>query len=170
MHEMIEPSAIAILRTTPAALRALFDHAPTDAVSEARDDGWSAKDALAHLLDVELGVIPARIHRIMDEERPFIRSIDASARLIEGGYRERSVASLLDELTAHREGNVGWLRTLTAGQLARAGDHDKAGEITASDIAHQWAYHDLMHLKQIASILQAGFVGRMGNTRKFYDV
>ena len=52
----------------------------------------------------------------------------------------------------------------------RGGQAHEAGEITAEDIAHQWAYHDLMHIKQNASILQAGLIGRMGNTRKFYDV
>ena len=166
----IDSTALATLASTPLVVRALFNGVDDAVANEARDDGWSAKDVLAHLLDVEMGVISTRIRRILDEGRPFIRSIDAPARLAEGGYATRSVESLLSELTAAREQHVAWLRTLTGEQLARAGDHDEAGEITASDIAHQWAYHDLMHLKQIASILQVGFAARMGNTRKFYDV
>jgi hypothetical protein len=170
MSEMIDSTAMSVLASGPRVLTALFAGVTDDAASDARDDGWSAKDALAHVLDVEQGVISTRIRRILDEQRPFIRSIDAPARLIEGGYAARSVSSLLDELAAARERHVAWLQTLTADQLARAGDHDEAGEITASDIAHQWAYHDLMHIKQVASMLQAGLVGHMGNTRKFYDV
>jgi hypothetical protein len=50
----------------------------------------------------------------------------------------------------------------------RRGEHDTAGEISALDIVHQWAYHDLMHLKQIESMLQAGLIERMGNTQLFY--
>ena len=170
MNNGIDATALAVLASTPGVVRGLFDGVGEDVACEARDEGWSAKDALAHMLDVEVGVISVRIRRMLDEDRPFIRSIDAPARLIEGGYAARSVASLLEELTAARGRHVGWLRTLTAEQLARAGEHDEAGEITAGDVAHQWAYHDLMHLKQIASMLQAGFVERMGNTRKFYDV
>lgn len=166
----IDASALVILEETPEALRRLVKRVPDEVVIEPRDDGWSARDALGHVLDVEEGVIPVRIRRIIEEDRPFIRSIDAPARLEAGGYRNRTVSSLLDELTKRRTTNVDWLRSLTQAQLARAGDHDEAGEITAGDIAHQWAYHDLMHLKQIASIFQEGLVGRMGNTRKFYDV
>ena len=170
MNETIDTTAVGVLAATPTVLRGLFAGIPAAVAADPCDDGWSAKDALAHMLDVELGVISTRIRRILDEERPFIRSIDAPARLVEGGYADRSVESLLSEFAAAREQHVAWLCTLTPGQLARAGVHDAAGDITASDIAHQWAYHDLMHLKQIASILQSGFVERMGNTRKFYDV
>jgi hypothetical protein len=122
------------------------------------------------MVDTEAGVLADRVRRIVEEDRPFIRSIDAPARLVAGGYRERSVASLLDEFESLRREHVEWLSALTDDELARAGDHDEAGEITASDVAHQWAYHDLMHLKQIASMLQEALVEHMGNTRKFYDV
>jgi hypothetical protein len=166
----IDNTALMILEHAPSALRGLLEHVPEATATDPRDDGWSARDALGHLLDVEEGVIPVRIRRIVEEDRPFIRSIDAPARLEAGGYRTRIVASLLDELAVRRRANVEWLRGLDEAQLGRSGDHDEAGEISAGDIAHQWAYHDLMHLKQIASILQEGLVGLMGNTRKFYDV
>jgi len=166
----LDPVALAILRSTPDVLRAFFAALPEPDALHAVDDGWSARDALAHLVDTEAGVLAERVRRIVDEDRPFIRSIDAPARLIEGGYRDRSVASLLDELASLRRRHVEWLATLPDADLARAGDHDEAGEISASDVAHQWAYHDLMHLKQIASMLQGALLTHMGNTRKFYDV
>jgi hypothetical protein len=58
---------------------------------------------------------------------------------------------------------------LTPTELRRIGEHDQAGQISIEEIIHQWAYHDLMHLKQIASMLQAPLVEGMGNTRRFYD-
>lgn len=166
----IDSAALAVLRATPSTLRALFAGVPEATTVEVMDEGWSARDALAHLVDTEDGVLAERVRRMIDEERPFIRSIDAPGRLREGRYHARSVASLLDELDARRAAHVAWLERLTAEQLARSGDHDEAGEITASDVAHQWAYHDLMHLKQIASMLQEGLLPGMGNTRRFYDV
>lgn len=166
----ISHTASAILRSTPDALRAVFASIPESVALDAVDEGWSPRDALAHMVDTEKGVLAERVRRMVEEDRPFIRSIDAPARLIEGRYTERTVASLLDELESLRREHVVWLRGLTDAQLARHGDHDEAGVITASDVAHQWAYHDLMHLKQIASMLQAGLVQHMGNTRRFYDV
>jgi hypothetical protein len=166
----IDAKAMSVLETTPLVLRALFATMPKEAALLAVDDGWSPRDALGHMVDTEKGVLRVRVQRMVDEDRPFIRSIDAPARLDEGGYRERSVGSLLDELYGLRERNVAWLCELSSEDLARAGEHDEAGEITGSDVAHQWAYHDLMHLKQIASMIQATLVDFMGNTRKFYDV
>ncbi|HEY8172536.1 MAG TPA: hypothetical protein VIH21_05565, partial [Dehalococcoidia bacterium] len=69
-----------------------------------------------------------------------------------------------------RSAHVAVVRSLTAADLVRAGEHDVAGTITPSDIIHQWAYHDLMHVRQIAEMLQAALVPGMGNTRRFYDV
>ncbi len=63
-----------------------------------------------------------------------------------------------------------WLLGLSPEQLARAGEHDQAGEITVAGIVHEWAYHDLMHAQQITRMLQAPLVESMGNTRRFYDV
>lgn len=166
----IDETALGVLDATPQLLRTLFAGVAAEAAEEQLDNEWSAKDTLAHLFDVEDGVIPLRIRRMIEEDRPFIASIDAPRRLFDGGYAALSVEELLDVFAKLRARQLAWLRTLTPDQLARAGDHDAAGEITASQIAHQWAYHDLMHLRQIASALQAAIIPHMGNTRKFYDV
>jgi hypothetical protein len=143
---------------------------PGPALTAPLDDGWSVRDALAHILDVEEVIATDRIARIVAEDQPFIRSIDPLARMEQRGLRSRTVASLLDELVARRPTDVATLTALTALQLARPGIHDEAGEISVNDLIHQWAYHDLMHTKQIASMLQSPLVGSMGNTRKFYDL
>ena len=166
----VDAVALSILESTPRVLRAFFASMPVEATLREVDEGWSARDALAHMVDTEQGVLAERVRRMIDEDRPFIQSIDASARLDEGGYRHRTVGSLLDELYGLREGHVGWLRGLGERALSRTGDHDQAGEISAYDVVHQWAYHDLMHLKQISSMLQESLVAHMGNTRKFYDI
>jgi hypothetical protein len=166
----IEPTAVAVLRATPGLLRDLLARVPPMAATLTTDGDWSARDTLAHLVDTEAGVLGERVRRIVGEQRPSIRSIDAPARLVAGGYAARSVASLLEEFSVLRARHLPWLGRLDDAELSRVGDHDEAGEITASDVIHQWAYHDLMHLKQVASALQASLIGRMGNTRKFYDV
>lgn len=159
-----------IFKATPVVLRAIVEAATPEALAEPRDEGWSARDVLAHFTDIERDVLPVRIRRILEEERAFIRSIDAPARIREPHLAGRDSRSLLDEFAELRATHVPWLLGLTDADMRRTGDHDEAGEIAVRDLVHQWAYHDLMHVKQIMSMLQAGLVEHMGNTRKFYDV
>jgi hypothetical protein len=80
------------------------------------------------------------------------------------------VDDLLEELSRQRAAHAPWLAGLSADQLNRGGEHDEIGEIFVVDVAHQWAAHDLSHLRQIAHMLQTHLAPLMGNTRAFYDV
>jgi hypothetical protein len=163
----VDETVFAIVGATPVSLRAFFAGLPPEVRTAAVDDGWSPLHVLAHLLDTE-DVIVDRMRRIVEEERPFIASIDAPARLAQSGYLNRDVEALLSEFAARRAAGIAWLRAMSPAQLARLGDHDEAGVISASDHAHQWAFHDLMHLKQAATMVQTRLEQGMGNTRRFY--
>jgi hypothetical protein len=167
VQRQIDPTVFAVAGATPVVLRAFYAGLPAAILHDPIDDGWSPLHVLAHLLDTE-DVIVGRMRRIVEEERPFIRSIDATARLLESGYLQRDVESLLRDFAARRAEGLAWLRAMTPAQLARLGDHDEAGQISAADHAHQWAFHDLMHLKQAATMLQTRLERGMGNTRRFY--
>ena len=164
---VIDPTVFAIVTATPALLRALFAQLPSDARDAELDDGWSVRHCLAHVLDTE-DVIVGRMKRLVAEDRPYVRSIDAAARVRDGGYLARHWQSLLNEFETRRAEGIAWLRALPPQQVSRAGEHDEAGEISVADIAHQWAYHDLMHLKQAESIIQQRLEAGMGRTRLFY--
>jgi hypothetical protein len=167
---MIDRRALRILESTPVTLSALLAGHDYDALTTPADEGWSLHHVIAHIVDVDQVIYTDRIHRILTEDRPFIRSIDPLERLTERALLDRDIGKLIDDLAARRPDEIAALRTLNAQQLGRTGDHDEAGEITVSDLIHQWAYHDLMHLKQAGGILQAPLVVRMGNTRRFYDL
>jgi hypothetical protein len=168
----LDASVYHVLTATPALVRDLLAGAPTALVATPVDDGWSARHVLAHLLDVEdvFTGPEGRIRRIVHEERPFIRSIDPTARMAERRLLDRSVADLLQNFERRRIEGLRYVQTLDARQLARLGDHDEAGEISGANLAWQWAYHDLMHIGQLCAILQHPLLEGMGNTRKFYDV
>lgn len=164
----IAPLALDIIARTPAVLRALL--AGLDDITLRRKDpeGWSVNDIVAHLHDVEGIAFTERIGRMLAEDTPAIASIDPSGRLVAGNYAARELDQLLAELATMRTEHVGWLQSLSPEQLARQGEHDRAGAITPADIAHQWAFHDLAHIRQIMEMLQAELVAGMGNTRAFY--
>lgn len=166
----IDPSALALIAGTPAVLRALLAGLPTHIVEAPNDEGWSLKDIVAHLHDVEGVAFVERISRMLHEERPFIASIDPPARLVAGGYASRLLDDLLDDLERQRAEHVAWLASLTAEELRRVGEHDTVGEIRVVDIVHQWAAHDMAHLRQIALMIQQYLAPMMGATRGFYDV
>jgi hypothetical protein len=164
----IDPTALTIIRGTPAVLRALLADLDAELLHRPNPEGWSIKDVVAHLHDAEGIAFTERIGRILDEDAPAIASIDPPARLRDGGYAERSLEDLLAELATMRAAHADWIASLASDALARPGHHDRAGVITPADIAHQWAYHDLTHLRQIMEMIQASLAHGMGNTRAFY--
>jgi hypothetical protein len=166
----VDPSALELIERTPRVLRALLAGLPGGLLQQPNAEGWSLKDIVAHLVDVEDIAFVERISRMLAEERPFISSIDPPARLASGGYARRSLDDLLSELERRRTTDVAWLRGLSPDQLRRAGKHQDVGEIFAIDIAHQWAAHDMDHLRQVALMIQRHLAPLMGSTRGFYDV
>jgi hypothetical protein len=169
MPEPIHAAALAILRSTPITLRSLVAGVPDETLLAPMDNGWSVRDVIAHLVDTNSGVIVARMRRIVEEDHPYIHSIDAPARLEAGDYRSRTVASLLDELAQKRDQELTWVLAQPLEALERTGEHDEAGEISALDQVYQWAWHDLDHLKQAVEMLKHPMPPHMGNTRRFYD-
>ncbi len=166
----IDPAALAVIACTPKIVRSLVMDLPLELRKRPNDEGWSLEDIVAHLHDVEGGAMVERIQRMLSEERPFIASIDPPARLAAGGYASRETSDLLDELDQQRAEHVAWLRQLTPEQLARQGQHQEVGEIRVIDLAHQWAAHDMDHLRQMSLMIQQHLAPLMGNTRAFYDV
>jgi hypothetical protein len=166
----IDSAALALIGRTPLVLRALLAGLPKDVLDRPNPEGWSLTDIVAHLHDVEGVAFTERIGRMLHEERPFIHSIDPPARLIAGSYASRGLNELIDDLERQRAEHVAWLAGLGLEQLARVGEHDTVGEIRVSDIAHQWAAHDMAHLRQVARMLQEHLAPKMGATRGFYDV
>jgi hypothetical protein len=98
----IDPTALAVLAETPNVLRTLLVGLPSEVLLQPNAEGWSLKDIVAHLHDVEGGAFVERIQRLLNEDRPFIQSIDPPARLAAAGYAARDLSELLEELASRR--------------------------------------------------------------------
>ena len=162
-------SALAVVGRTPLILRGLLDGVEPSLVGSRSEPEWAPRQVLEHLLDVEGIAFADRIARIVHEERPFIRSIDPSGRLVESDYGRRSLGDLIDELIRRRVEDVAWLRSLGSGELDREGEHDRAGTFTARQLVHYWACHDLLHLRQLAKGLQDALAPSVGNLSMFFE-
>jgi hypothetical protein len=170
-------AALTVIGSTPAVLRGLVGGLDAAVLLAApgstNDPSWGPRQVAEHLLDAEDVGFMDRVRRVVAAgeggERPYIRSIDPSARLVAGGYAERSLEDLLDELEQRRAGDVAWLRSLPASALASIGEHDRAGTFAAGDLVHYWACHDLLHLRQIARALQDTLAPFTGNLAMFFE-
>ena len=158
------------LSTTPDKLRReLRDFSPREMKRRPAPGKWSVQEVLAHLADVERYGMRGRVEAIVTQQRPLLEPFDQEKRAAELRYDRIDPRQSLDSLVRQRRANVKWLRTLRPAQLRRVGVHPQVGEVSALDYLHEWAFHDLGHLKQVLEIKRYALFPHMGNTRKFYN-
>ena len=160
---------LAILSSTPEKVRReIRDLSPRQMKTRPAADKWSIQEILAHLDDVEEVGMRARVAAMIEQDRPTLLPFDQEARVVEMGYGKKHPLASLAHLSRQRRANVKWLRTLRPAHLTRRGVHQKVGEITAGEMIHEWAFHDLGHLKQILEVKRYALWPRIGNLRAFY--
>jgi DinB superfamily len=154
-----------LLDSTPDILRGLMSELTEE---EARwkpaEDRFSIAEVLAHLSHSEGHCYRMRLDRFLSEERPEFEPDDAQMYL--ELYRNADPEDAVEHFVEQRENNVDYLRALPASTGARRAIHKEYGEITLSQMLHEWALHDLGHIRQIAELVRArkylGGAGPMG--------
>jgi len=143
-----------MLAATPDILRGLMcELSDEDARWKPAPDRFSIAEVLAHLSHSEGHCYRERLDRFMAEERPEFEPDDAQFYL--DLYRDAEPEEAFDHFEDQRITNVELLRTLTDEQGERVAMHLEAGEITLNQMLHEWALHDLGHIRQIAELVRA---------------
>lgn len=143
-----------MLEATPEILRALMcEVSDEDARWKPAPDRFSIAEVLAHLSHSEGHCYRMRVDRFLEEERPEFEPDDAQFYL--DLYRNADPEDEFDHFEEQREDNLDFLRNLPAGSGGRVALHREAGEITLSQMLHEWALHDLGHVRQIAELVRA---------------
>lgn len=143
-----------LLEATPAILRGLMSEiSDEDARWKPAPDRFSIAEVLAHLSHSEGHCYLARVDRFLAEEMPELEPDDAQMHLelYKNGDPEEDFGHFEDQ----REANIALLRGLPAEAGSRKAMHRAAGEITLSQMLHEWALHDLGHVRQIAELVRA---------------
>lgn len=143
-----------LLEATPAILRGLMSEiSDQDARWKPAPDRFSIAEVLAHLSQSEGHCYRARVDRFLAEKMPELEPDDAHMHLelYKNGDPEEDFAHFEDQ----RETNIELLRGLPADAGSRQAKHRAAGEITLSQMLHEWALHDLGHVRQIAELVRA---------------
>lgn len=160
-------AALETLAATPALLRSLLAALPPDLTETAAEGDWSPKDVVAHLLLAERNGAVARIRTIVTTDDPLLQNRDEDDELAQSGTRARSLPDLLAEFAQLRADDVTWLGMLDERTLLRGGRHSAVGRVTARELLFHAAYHDCLHLAQLAAMLQSHFEPYRGAMRAF---
>ncbi len=143
-----------LLEATPGILRGLMTGLSYDDVRwKPAPDRFSIGEVLAHLSHGESHCYRMRVDRFLSEERPELEPDDAQFHL--DLYRRADPEDAFDHFEDQRITNMELLRTLTDEQGDRVALHRAAGEITLKNMLHEWALHDLGHVRQIAELVRA---------------
>jgi hypothetical protein len=70
-------------------------------------------------------------------------------------YRSANPKEDFSHFEEQRQTNVELLRSLPAEAGNRKARHLAAGQITLSEMLHEWALHDLGHIRQVAELVRA---------------
>ena len=148
------------LAATPEILRGLMcEVSDEDARWKPAPDRFSIAEVLAHLSHSEGHCYLMRVDRFISEGRPesaggLLFDPD-DARFHLDLYRNADPEDEFDHFEEQRETNVEYLRNLPEGAGDRVALHREAGPITLAQMLHEWALHDLGHIRQVAELVRA---------------
>jgi hypothetical protein len=143
-----------LLEATPAILRGLMSElSEEDARWKPAENRFSIAEVLCHLSHSEGHCYRSRVDRFLSEEAPTFEPDDAQMHL--EVYKHADPDEDFAHFEDQRLTNVELLRGLPAAAGNRKALHRTAGEITLSQMLHEWALHDLGHIRQIAELVRA---------------
>jgi hypothetical protein len=143
-----------VLEATPAILRGLTSEiSQEDARWKPAHGRFSIAEVICHLSHSEGHCYRARLDRFLGEAMPEFEPDDAQMHL--EIYANADPEKDFRSLQAQRKANLELLRGLPADAGSRKAMHRAAGEITLTHMLHEWALHDLGHIRQIAELVRA---------------
>ena len=160
------------LERTPEILRLLMENlSGQDARWTPAPGRYSIAEVLEHLSHVEGHCYRVRVDRILAEDRPTVEPYDQNTVYASGQYSAQDPEDSFDHFEEQRETNLELLRSLEKSSAARTGVHPEAGEFTLMELLHDWAFHDLSHIRQIAELVRLRRNHpNMGALRRLYSV
>ncbi len=142
------------LAASPGILRGLMTElTEEDARWKPAQERFSVAEVLAHLAHSESHCYRMRLERFMAETRPEFESDDAQMYL--DLYRGADPKEACRQFEENRKNNLKFLRQLPKGAGGRMALHREFGEITLAQMLHEWALHDLGHIRQVAELVRA---------------
>jgi len=126
---------------------------------------WCVNECVGHLIEAERRGFAGRI-RDMIAGRPLV-AWDQEAVARERNDCARMSQSIWTEFMGLRHDSIAMVRSLTAADLERSGEHPKVGTLRVKDLLQEWVHHDRNHIRQALANVQAYAWPHMGNAQRF---
>jgi hypothetical protein len=107
---------------------------------------FSALGQICHVRDIETDGYRDRFRRVLEEEVPFLPSVDGQRLAVERGYDTASPDQVFAQFRQARSQTVDLLRALKPTQAERRAVFEGYGEVTLTGLAHYLCSHDQQHL------------------------
>jgi uncharacterized damage-inducible protein DinB len=147
--------AIKVLSSTNKKLSRLVKGAsPAKLRRRPAPDKWSIAEILAHMSDVEIAV-GWRLRFILGAPGTPVQAYDQNAWVKAGHYEKRDPKKSIETQRAVREANLTLLKSLSPDQWKHFGLHAERGQESVEHMVKMLAGHDINHILQIESIVNA---------------
>ena len=148
-------SAVESLTRFPTVLANLVRPLGDDIQKFARtSEDWSILQIVCHLADEEEFDFTVRIQLTLDGSQPW-PPIDPEGWATERNYAGQNLEEQLERFGALRKSALAQFsaRGWEAIDWNRSYKHEILGKLSAGDLLHSWAAHDILHLRQISKRL-----------------
>ena len=103
------------------------------------------------------------------DENPLLPAYDQLA-LFRSATKFAGMAEL-DNFERQRRETLAWLTSLPPSVGPRTGRHEELGPLTFDQLLHEFAFHDLGHIRQIIELYRShAFFPKMGVFQSYYKI
>ncbi len=147
---------ISFLGNFPGDLKKHLDAAPKGALDfvpsswdGAPSETLTIRQQICHLRDIESDGYADRFLRVLNEEAPFLASLDTYELVARRAYDSTPVGDAFGQFVRARTENVQLLQRASPDDLARTAEFEGYGRVTLQGLAHFLCSHDQQHLAGI---------------------
>jgi len=152
---------VGTLRGAPAAMTTLLALvSKTDWTQRPQADAWCLTEIVCHLRDVEREVNLPRLHKVLQENNPFIPGVDSDTWAEERAYRHQDGPAALEAFITTRIEILKTLDQLSEDQWNRSFRHAIFGPSKLKELVRIMAGHERLHGRQIYQGLPASVVNK----------
>ncbi|MBC3862421.1 DinB family protein [Undibacterium jejuense] len=107
---------------------------------------FTAVEQICHIRDIEVEGYHLRLHRLLNEDKPVLVSIDSYQMARHRKYPDAQIHDIFSAFRDARKMTVNLLESLTENQWRRSGFFDGYGSVTVEGLMHFLCSHDQQHL------------------------
>ncbi|MGB1289037.1 MAG: DinB family protein [Aggregatilineales bacterium] len=157
----------AVLNSTPLRWTHLVEHTPDDLLRLQPAPGqWSALGCLLHMVDMEDAIFASRVRAILAGENFPAFFPDETGSVLDDTM---DAATLAQQFATKRADSLILVGTLTSDDLVKTAVHGELGEVSLSNLLHEWGGHDLMHLVQAEQAMMQPFIEGCGAWQSYFS-